>query len=88
MALWRLGTEDETPGAPQVDILRLFGLDEKGRIAMHVAFDLDDMDSAIAELDALHAQFEEEHPRARRLENTAARVFDAEIFTISARIGG
>ena len=34
---------------------------------MQIWFDLEDMDAAMAELDALHARFEEERPQARRL---------------------
>ena len=70
-----LGTEDESPGAPQVEVLRLIGLDEEGRIALYVAFDIEDMDAAIAELDAAHARLGERHPRAP-LENAATRVED------------
>ena len=71
-----LGTTDVSPGAPQDEILQLYGVDNKGRIASQVWFDLDDMDAAIAELDAEHARFEDERPHARRLENTATRVFE------------
>ena len=48
------------------------GLDEEGRIALQVMFDVEDVDAAIAELDAAHARFEAERPQARRLENAAA----------------
>jgi class 3 adenylate cyclase len=67
-----LGTEDESPGAPQVELLRLFGLDEGGRIAILVAFDLEDIDAATAELDAAHARLEDRYPRAP-FENAASR---------------
>ena len=40
---------------------------------MQIWFDVEDMDAAIAELDAVHARFEEERSRARRLENAASR---------------
>ena len=75
LALGRLelGTEDTSPGAPHDELLHLFGIDEDGRIALQMWFDIDDMDAAIAELDAAHARFEEEQPKAR-LENAAARV--------------
>ncbi|MEY2433000.1 MAG: hypothetical protein QOC92_2725, partial [Acidimicrobiaceae bacterium] len=66
-----LGTEDESPGAPQVELLRLFGLDEGGRIAILVALDIDDIEAAIAELDAAHARLEEPQPRPS-LENAAS----------------
>ena len=55
----------------------LYGVDEEGRIALQVWFDLEDMDAAIAELDAVHARFEEERLTARRLENAASRFYRA-----------
>ncbi len=67
-----LGTADGSPGAPQDEALQLFGLDRDGRIAMEVWFDIEDIDAAVAELDATHARFEEEHPQAR-LDNAASR---------------
>jgi hypothetical protein len=64
------------PGAPQDEALQLFSLDNDGRIATEVWFDLEDMDAAIAELDAAHARFaDEQHGRAP-LENAASRVAD------------
>ncbi|MFZ0715018.1 BTAD domain-containing putative transcriptional regulator, partial [Mycobacterium sp.] len=62
-----LGTPDVSPGAPQDELLQVYGVDEEGRIALQIWFDLEDMDAAMAELDALHTRFEEEHPRAQRL---------------------
>ena len=76
LARMTLGTVDVSPGAPQDEFLQLYGVDEEGRIALQVWFDLDDMDAAIAELDAVHARFEEERSQARRLENTATRVIE------------
>ena len=69
LAVMRLqvGTADTSPGAPQDEMLQLLGLDEEGRIALEVSFDIDDMDAALTELDAVHARFEEERPQARRL---------------------
>ena len=52
-----------SPGAPQDELLQLFGIDKEGRIALQVLFDIEDMDAAIAELDAAHARFEERQPR-------------------------
>ena len=69
----------------QDELLQLFGLDEDGRIALQVWFDVEDMDAAIAELDAVHARFEEERPPARRLENAASRVFEANRSHFAAR---
>ena len=77
LALTRLelGTADVSPGAPQDELLQLFGLDEDGRIALQVWFDIEDIDAAVAELDAAHARLEERHPRAP-LENAASRADD------------
>ncbi len=72
LALFRLqvGTEDSSPGAPQDELLRIFGLDVEGRIALQVSFDIEDMDDAMAELDAAHARLQERPP----LENAASRL--------------
>lgn len=53
LALTRVevGTADETPGAPQDEMLQLLGLDDEGRIALQVWFDVEDMDAALSELD-------------------------------------
>ena len=68
LALTRLeiGTADVSPGAPQDEMLQVVGLDEDGRIALQVWFDVEDIDAAIAELDAAHARFEGGTPSARR----------------------
>lgn len=71
-----LGVADESPGAPQDELLHLLGLDPEGRIALQMSFDVEDLDAALAELDAAHTRFEREvQPQAPRLENTAARIF-------------
>nr|WP_308218037.1 BTAD domain-containing putative transcriptional regulator [Mycobacterium paraintracellulare] len=77
LALTRLevGPADQSPGAPRDEWLQLYGLDQEGRIALQLWFDLEDMDAALAELDATQARFETEHPRAR-LENAATRVYE------------
>jgi DNA-binding SARP family transcriptional activator len=77
-ALFRLelGTRDLSSGAPQDEMLQVASIDDQGRIASQVKFDVEDLDAALAELDALHARFEEEQPRARRLENAATRVHE------------
>ena len=80
-----LGTADVNPGAPQDEALQLFGLDKDGRIAMEVWFEVEDLDAATAELDAVHARFEEERSQARRLENAASRVFENEWSHFAAR---
>lgn len=79
LALTRLEmrTADTSPGAPSDEMLQLYGIDHEGRIALHIWFDLEDIDAATAELDATHARFEkEEHPRTRRLENGATRAYE------------
>ncbi len=55
-ALFRLelGTADLSSGAPQDEELQVVGLDEEGRIALQVKFDVEDIDAALAELDAQH----------------------------------
>jgi len=68
-----LGTTDESPGAPEDELLHLMGLDEHGRIALHMSFDVEDLDAATAELDAAHARLGEQHRSAPRLENAASR---------------
>ncbi|WP_197514016.1 nuclear transport factor 2 family protein [Mycobacterium sp. 1165178.9] len=75
LALARLviSSADVSPGAPRDEILQLYGLDEDGRIALQMWFDVEDIDAAIAELDAIHARFEQEQPKPRRLENAATR---------------
>lgn len=77
LALARLviGADDVGPGAPQDEFLLLYGIDEDGQISLQLWFDLEDMDAALAELDAAHARFETEDPRAR-LENAATRVYE------------
>ncbi|MFY1621468.1 hypothetical protein, partial [Micromonospora sp. WMMD736] len=68
-----LRAAEVSPGAPEDEVLELFALDEEGRIALQVWFDIDDIDAAMAELDAVHARFEAEPPHTR-LENAASRV--------------
>ncbi|MGV0794921.1 BTAD domain-containing putative transcriptional regulator [Mycolicibacterium sp. XJ1819] len=77
LALTRLeiGTADDTPGAPRDELLQLYGLDENGRIALQVWFDADDMDAAVAELDATCARLGS-LDRHAPLENTATRADD------------
>ncbi|MDT5117464.1 MAG: hypothetical protein QOE30_3203, partial [Mycobacterium sp.] len=78
LALYRteVGTADVSPGAPREEFLQLVGIDADGRIALDMWFDIEDLDTAFAELDAAHTRFEEEQPQVRRLENTAALVFE------------
>ncbi len=78
LAVMRLevGTADTSPGAPQDEMVQLIGLDEQGRIALEVSFDIEDVDVAIAELDAAYARFEDGQRKSRRLENAASRADD------------
>ncbi|MGO9155528.1 AAA family ATPase, partial [Mycobacterium sp.] len=78
LALSRLviGTADLSSDAPQDEMLHLAGLDEEGRIELQVWFDVEDIDAALAELDAAHARLEREQAPARHLENAATRAFD------------
>ncbi|MDQ1539662.1 MAG: hypothetical protein QOH29_388, partial [Actinomycetota bacterium] len=88
LALARLmvGTADASPGAPQDEFLQIYGIDEEGRISLQIWFDLEDMDAAIAELDAAHARFEEDaHRRARRLENAASQAAESHSAHFAAR---
>ena len=60
----------------------VYGIDEEGRISLQIWFDLEDMDAAIAELDAAHARFEDEaHRQARsagkRGESSGRSLLDA-----------
>ena len=55
LARVEVGTADVSPGAPQDEFLQVYGIDEEGRIALQVWFDVEDVDAAIAELDAAHA---------------------------------
>ena len=63
-----VGTTDVGAGAPQDDMLRLIGLDAQGRIALLLWFDSDDLDAAIAELDAAYAR------QTKELDNACVRV--------------
>ncbi|MDF3336632.1 BTAD domain-containing putative transcriptional regulator [Mycolicibacterium septicum] len=76
-----LGTVDESPGAPQDEVLQVFGIDNDGRIALQIWFDVDESDAALAELDSLHALFEDERPRVS-LANAATRA-DDRLITLS-----
>ena len=77
LALTRLevGHADLSPGAPRDELLQLYGVDQEGRLCLQVWFDVEDIDAAIAELDATHARLEQ-HPQARRLENAAFQTFE------------
>ncbi|WP_435405769.1 hypothetical protein MPNTM1_02001 [Mycolicibacterium parafortuitum] len=71
LARLEVRTEDVSTGAPQDEMLVLYGIDEQGRIALQLVFDIDDVDAAAAELDARYAA------REVRPANAASRI-DAE----------
>ena len=77
LALTRMeiGTTGDRPGAPQEELFHVVTLDEEGRIALQVWFDIEDVDAAMAELDAQHAQLEH-LPNRVGLENAATRAID------------
>ncbi|HYZ68086.1 MAG TPA: BTAD domain-containing putative transcriptional regulator [Mycobacterium sp.] len=77
LALARLevATADVSPGAPRDESLQLLGLDSEGRMALLVFFDVEDIEAAIAELDAAHVRLENESPRTP-LVNAATRADD------------
>lgn len=70
LALARLESryDDASPGAPIDELIVLFGSDAEGRIALHVVFDVEDIDAAMAELDAQHARFQHEELSAPAVE--------------------
>ncbi|WP_082952862.1 BTAD domain-containing putative transcriptional regulator [Mycobacterium sp. 852002-10029_SCH5224772] len=78
LALARLviGAVDVSPGAPHDEFLLLYGIDDDGQISLQVWFDVEDLDAAMAELDAIHAKFEAAHPHSRTLDNAATRAFE------------
>nr|WP_256364324.1 BTAD domain-containing putative transcriptional regulator [Mycobacterium sp. GA-1285] len=77
LALSRLsvGSTDMSPGAPQDELLQIYGIDDSGRVSLQVWFDVDDMDAALVQLDALYNQQERLHTRSL-LENSATRSDD------------
>ncbi|CQD16814.1 putative ATPase [Mycobacterium lentiflavum] len=66
-------TADASLGAPQDELLQLYAINENGQVALQIWFDVDDVDDAMAELDATQARFEEKG--TARLENAATRIF-------------
>ena len=81
-----VSTADVSPGSPQDEFLQLYGIDDQERIALQVWFDLEDMDAAITELDALQARFEEEaHRQDRKLANAGSQVGRQFLARLAAR---
>ena len=81
----KVGTADTSPGAPQDEMVQLLGLDEAGRIALEVSFDIEDIDAALAELDAEHARLEGLSPQTPRLENAASQAIERYSVHFAAR---
>ena len=78
-----VGPTDQSPGAPRDALLQLYGLDEAGRLTLHMHFDIDDLDAAMAELDAQYARLENERPPTP-LENECVRVGDRVLAAINS----
>lgn len=76
LARVKLGTSDVSPGAPYDEFLVVYGIDEERRLTLQISFDVDDIDAAIAELDAAQIRLDAEQPPARRLQNLATRVYE------------
>ncbi|UMB72220.1 AAA family ATPase [Mycobacterium paraterrae] len=79
LALSRLTTSfaDDSPGAPRDELLQVYMIDETGRVARQIWFDVEDLDAAMAELDALHVRLERETGRqASSVGNRATAVFE------------
>ena len=81
-----VGTADVSPGRPRTRCCSYSASTTEGRIALQVWFDVEDIDAAMAELDAAHARFEERRPR-RQLENAASRA-DDRIIALSPTAAG
>ncbi|MBZ4557629.1 AAA family ATPase [Mycobacterium avium subsp. hominissuis] len=77
VALSRMITSavDESPGAPHDELLQVYAVDENSQVVRQVWFDVEDMDAAMAELDATYARFEKRCPRPP-LENGVTRAYE------------
>ncbi|TDO14340.1 putative ATPase [Mycobacterium sp. BK086] len=67
-------TDDASLGAPQDEFLQLAGIDSDGRICLQLWFDVEDLDAAIIELDALNTRFEQESRSAHPVQPDTACV--------------
>lgn len=68
----QLNTLDVSAGAPQVEMLALYGIDAYERLALQITFDVEDLDAAMAELDTEFGRIEQSN--RPRLENSASRL--------------
>ena len=80
-----VGTADVSPGAPHDEFLQVGGIDREGRVELQIWFDLDDIDAAMAELDARYARLQEERSPVRRLENAASHAAERHSAHFAAR---
>ncbi len=70
----RVGTADRSSGAPQDEMLQVVGSDGAGLLALEVHFDVEDVDAALTELDAMYAQSGAQQCQPGSLENLAIQV--------------
>lgn len=78
-------TDDTAPGAPLDEFVQVVGLNEEGLVAVQVSFDLDDMDAAVAELEAQYVRPGEERTQTSKLENAASHVYRGIIANYAVR---
>ncbi len=85
LARVRVGTADVSAGAPQDEFLQVYGVDDEGRVTFHVWFDPEDMDAAVAELDAQYARLEGRSQRESQSENAASQAAEHYLDAYAAR---
>ncbi|MCB9417979.1 MAG: AAA family ATPase, partial [Mycolicibacterium sp.] len=78
-----LGTTDRSAGAAQDEMLQVGVIDEMGRIAQQVKFDVEDIDAALGELDVLHERIELRFQAP--MNNAASRAYDGVQASFGAR---
>ena len=83
-----IGTADIEPrGAAGRDCSSYSASTMKVESRCRCAFDVEDIDAAVAELDAAHARFEKQRPRTS-LENAASRAVEQRVHTPRGRPPG
>lgn len=78
-----LGTTDRSAGAAQDEMLQVGVIDEMGRIAQQVKFEVEDIDAALGELDVLHERIELRFQAP--MDNAASRAYDGVQASFGAR---
>lgn len=78
-------TDDVDPGAPQDEFLQVYGVDDQGLIVLQVWFDDDDLEAAVAELDAQYARLEGRPRRVSQPENAASQAAERYLNAYAAR---